>query len=47
MKDEQIIELYNKRDEAAIAETAKSYGKYLMTTAFNVLKNREDSEEVV
>ena len=47
MKDEQIIELYNMRDEAAIAETSKSYGKYLMATAFNVLRNKEDSEETV
>jgi len=47
MEDEKIIQLYIERDEAALSESSKKYGAYLMATAFNVLKNREDSEECV
>ena len=45
MDDYAIIELYFARDEAAIAETADKYGRYLYTTAYNILSSSEDAEE--
>lgn len=47
MDDEQILDLYWERSEAAIAETAKKYGRYCYYIAFNVLHNDEDCEECV
>jgi len=47
MEDNKIIELYEKRDELAISETNNKYGRYMNTIAFNVLRNKEDSEECV
>ena len=47
MDDTSIIELYWKRDEQAIAETEKKYGKLCYRIADNILKHKEDSEECV
>lgn len=47
MEDTQIIQLYFARSEAAIEETASKYGPYLNQVAFNILRCREDTEEVV
>ena len=47
MNDEKILELYNERNESAIAMTAAQYENYLMRVAFNVLRNYQDSEECV
>ena len=47
MNDSQIVDLYWERDESAIAETAEKYGNYCYTIAFNILMNKEDSEECV
>lgn len=47
MEDQQILQLYNERSEAAIAETAAKYGKYCHTIAYNILYNEEDAEECV
>ena len=47
MKDTEIIELYQKRNEAAIAESDKKYGAYCFTVANNILANKEDSGECV
>lgn len=47
MEDKQIIELYNKREETAIEQTAEKYGKYCFSIANNILHNDEDSEECV
>ena len=47
MQDEQIIELYWKRDESAIQETERKYGRYLYKIACNILLNQEDSQESV
>lgn len=47
MNDEQIISLYWDRDEEAIAQTRQKYGSYLHTISYNILANREDSEECV
>ncbi len=43
--DEAIVELYWKRNEDAIKETDKKYGKYLLVIADNIVHNRLDSEE--
>lgn len=47
MEDNEIIELYWKRDEVAIQETDKKYGKYCCKIAYNIIANVEDSEECV
>ncbi len=47
MEDNDIIELYFQRLEAAIEETAKKYGSYLKGVARRFLYSREDAEEVV
>lgn len=47
MEDEQILELYRQRDEAAIRETERKYGKYLAKIAYDILANAEDSRESV
>jgi RNA polymerase sigma-70 factor (ECF subfamily) len=47
MDDRAIIELYNKRDENAIGETQRKYGRYCHTIAYNILRSDEDSEECV
>ena len=45
VSDEQIIELYWKRDEIAIRETDLKYRKYLMKVAYNILRDKLDCEE--
>ncbi len=45
MNDNDIIELYFARSEDAVAETDKKYGSACRNTAYNILGNREDSEE--
>lgn len=47
MDDRQIIALYNERSEAALSETAKKYGRYCRSIAYNILSNEEDCEECV
>lgn len=47
MRDEQIVELYWQRNEEAIAATEKQYAPYLWRIAYNILADREDSEESV
>lgn len=47
MEDLQIIELYFSRDEHAIKETGRKYGKLCFRVAKNLLSNNEDSEECV
>ncbi|MCR5279202.1 MAG: sigma-70 family RNA polymerase sigma factor [Lachnospiraceae bacterium] len=47
MEDTRIIELYIKRDEAAISETSGKYGRFLHFLAMNVLSVKEDAEECV
>lgn len=44
--DEDIICLYNSRDEKAVRLTAERYGAYIRKIADNILKNRYDSEEL-
>ncbi len=45
LEDQKIIDLYWQREESAITETDRKYGKYLMTIAYNILHNDPDSEE--
>lgn len=47
MDDLNIIELYFARNEQAIQETAKKYGKLCHRIAHNILRNDEDSDECV
>lgn len=47
MKDKQIIDIYFSRDERAIKETDKKYGKLCFMLANNLLRSNEDSEECV
>ena len=47
MKDTTIIELFFNRDENAIRETDKKYGKYCFSIANRILFNRSDSDECV
>ena len=47
MKDQDIIALYNARDERAIAVTEQQYGTYCMGIAIRILQNMQDSEECV
>lgn len=45
MKDEEIIDLYFRRDEKAIEQTDLKYGRYCKTIAKNILWNEQDIEE--
>ena len=47
MEDQSILDLYFQRSEQAIAETDRKYGGYCYSVAYNILSNREDSEESV
>ena len=47
MEDHEIIELYFSRDESAIRYTDQKYGNYCFTVAWNILFDREDSQECV
>ncbi len=47
MEDSQIVALYWQRDEAAISETERKYGRFCFSIANNILHNREDAEECV
>lgn len=45
MEDSKIIEMFEQREEAAIAEVTKKYQNYCKYIAGNILKNSEDVEE--
>lgn len=45
MEDSKIIEMYFARDEAAINQTAEKYRGMIRSIAYNILHNRDDSEE--
>lgn len=47
MTDEGIVSLYWDRDEQAITETDLKYGRYCFAIAYNILCNKEDSDECV
>ncbi len=45
LSDEEIVELYWKRNEKAIEQTDRKYGKYLYVIAYNIVHDRLDCEE--
>lgn len=45
MEDEQIVDLYWQRDEAAIEQTRQKYGRYCHSIAYNILENAQDAQE--
>lgn len=47
MEDSRILALYFARSEAAIQETDRKYGNYCYKIAYNILADRQDSEESV
>ena len=47
MKDCEIVDLYWRRDEEAIAATRDRYGSYLFRIALGILSGIPDSEECV
>ena len=47
MDDEMIIGLFSAKDERAISETRKKYGKLLFAVSNNILRCEEDAEECV
>ena len=47
MEDEKIVTLYWERNEDAIRESDRKYGKYCYTIAHNILHSHEDSAECV
>jgi len=47
LTDESIIELYWNRDEKAISETDRKYGRYLYAIAYNIVHDDLDSEDCV
>ena len=47
MNDSEIVELFWRRSERAISETAKKYGQYCRIVAYNVLGDEQDADECV
>ena len=47
MEDKDIVKLYVARDETAIAETRKKYGRYCYFIAARITGNDQDAEEIV
>jgi RNA polymerase sigma-70 factor (ECF subfamily) len=47
LDDRKIIDLYWRRSESAIGETANKYARYCHSISFNILHDMEDAEECV
>ena len=47
MDDNEIVDLYWKRNELAIKETDEKYGAYCLKISLNILADLSDSEENV
>lgn len=47
MEDNEILTLYFQRNEQAIGESEKKYGKYCFSIAHRALGTKEDAEECV
>lgn len=47
MEDKKIAELFKLRDEKAVEELLKQYGKLFRNLAFKILNNSEDTEECI
>lgn len=47
MDDQSIIDLYWKRDQEAVRETERQYGRYCHTISLRILRVPEDADECV
>ncbi|MBQ9131469.1 MAG: RNA polymerase sigma factor [Clostridia bacterium] len=47
MEDFQIVNLYWARNEAAISESDRKYGRMLQSLSLSILSSRQDAEECV
>ena len=47
MEDGELLALYEKRDEDAVAMTKAEYGAHLIGISLNIVKNPQDAEECV
>ena len=47
MEDKSIVDLYFSRNQDAITQTDKKYGRYCYSIAYNILMSKEDAEESV
>ena len=47
MEDSRIVDLYWARDEAAISESDRKYGRMLSSLSYSLLSSHEDAEECV
>ena len=47
IEDEKIIELFFERSEQSIRELDIKYGKVFYKLSYNIVNNREDTEECV
>lgn len=47
MEDSEIVELYWRRDEAAVSETEEKYGPLCRSVAGRILSTEQDAEECV
>lgn len=47
MDDNEIVEMYFERNEDAIRETDKKYGRYCFKISNQILHNRSDSKECI
>ena len=47
MEDKKIVALFFSRDEAALSECEKKYGRYCMAIAERILGSEEDAKETV
>ncbi len=47
MEDSKIVDLYWARDEAAISESDRKYGRMLNSLSYSLTSSREDAEECV
>ena len=45
MEDKQIVNLFFERSEDALTQTKSKYGRYIRKIVYNILNNREDTEE--
>ena len=45
MDDREIVELFWQRDQSAIEETDRKYGRYCYAISYNILKDEGDCEE--
>ena len=47
VEDQQIIELYERRDENAVAQSEQKYALYCRSVAARILENAEDADEAL